>query len=311
MRVWRIGTRGSRLALWQAEQVRQWIEAQGHAAEIVIIKTSGDRLRTVPAALTGRKGLFIKELEEALLDGRVDLAVHSMKDVPTEVPDGLGFPALLRREDPRDCLIGRTAPTLQELPPGARVGTSSVRRQAQLRHLRPDLRLEALRGNVDTRLARLDRGDFDAIVVARAGIERLGLGHRITQTLEPEFVLPAVGQGVIGVETRTDNAALNRLLASLDDAETRCVLEAERALLSELHGGCQVPVGALARREGYWLWLIAAVASPDGRTLVRLSERGPAHAARAVGQTLARRLLEAGADRLLAMARSPASPGSS
>lgn len=311
MKVWRIGTRGSRLALWQAEQVRRWMEAQGQPAEIVIIKTSGDRLRGAPIAATGLKGLFIKELEEALLDGRVDLAVHSMKDVPTEIPGGLSFPALLRRDDPRDCLIGRTAPTLEQLPTGARVGTSSIRRQAQLRHLRPDLQVEMLRGNVDTRLARLDRGDFDAIVVARAGIARLGLDHRITQTFEPDLLLPAVAQGVIGVETRAEDATLNGLLAGLDDADTRCAVEAERALLGALHGGCQVPVGALARREGDRLWLIGAVASPDGKTLVRLSEQGPANAPRALGEKLARRLLDAGADRLLALARAPASSGSS
>lgn len=309
MNRWRIGSRGSRLALWQAEQVLGWLQEQGEAAEIVVIKTRGEAFPQMLPQQADGKGFFIKELEEALLDGRIDLAVHSLKDVPTDTQPQFCFPALLAREDPRDCLLSAGGYTLDQLPHRARVGTSSVRRQAQLRHLRPDLEILPLRGNVDTRVAKLDRGEFDAIVVAGAGIKRLGLEHRISQWLPVEWMLPAVAQGVIAVETSVTQRALNELLRRLDDSATRCAVTAERALLAALGGGCQVPVGALAHLESDRLILQAVVASPDGHHVLRLAEHGTASDPVGVGRRLAERLLQAGADWLLALTQRNASTG--
>ena len=220
----RLGGRGSRVAVWQAEYVRRLLaERCGLETEIVVIKTSGDRWAEKAVGSLGDlglKGVFIKELEEALLDGRADLAVHSMKDVPTEIDSSFSFPAVLSREDPRDCLVARDGFRLDQLPPGARIGTSSVRRQAQLRHHRPDLEIVPLRGNVDTRIAKLDRGEFDAIVLAKAGLDRLGFSERITDVLGPEAVLPAVGQGALGIETRAGDPKFCKLVATLSDAES-------------------------------------------------------------------------------------------
>lgn len=307
----RIGTRGSALALWQANYVADRLaQLHGTETELVRIRTSGDHFpsaadsRSVAqiSAQIGMKGVFIKELEEALLSGAVDLAVHSMKDVPTETPAGLVFPAITRREDPRDCLISRKGRTLKTLPAGARVGTSSLRRQAQLRHHRPDLNVADLRGNVDTRLRKLESGEYDAIVVAAAGVNRLGLTDKITQMLEEDAILPAVGQGALGIETRSDASEIMQLAAALDDTDTRACVTAERALLQTLQGGCQVPLGALAQLRDGRLHLDAAVFSASGAEFVRRHDEGPPAQARAIGARLGAALLESGADEILRLA---------
>ncbi len=300
MRALRIGTRGSLLARWQAEHVRkQLFQTAGMEAEIVIIKTSGDRLVQASLAQIGGKGIFIKELEEALTAGTIDLAVHSVKDVPTETPSGLFFPAVLRREDVRDCLVTAKGETLATLREGARVGTSSLRRQAQLRHLRRDLDLRELRGNVDTRLRKAESGEYDAVVVAKAGLDRLGWSHRISETLSPDICMPAVGQGAIAVEARTADAEAAEVVGKLDDAETRNAVIAERALLAEMQGGCQVPLGGWARMERQEMVLEACVVSVDGMEYYR--ERASSAPDRAIelGKEVAQRLLEAGAGRIL------------
>jgi hydroxymethylbilane synthase len=307
----RIGTRGSSLALWQANHIAGLLaERLGIETELVRIRTAGDRLQSASVAQvnavigseSGTKGIFIKELEEALLAGGIDLAVHSMKDVPTEIPAGLVFAAITRREDPRDCLISREGATLETLAPGATVGTSSLRRQAQLRHHRPDIEALDLRGNVDTRLQKLDAGKFDAVVLAVAGVNRLGLSGRITQILNEAVMLPAVGQGALGIETRANDTETSRLAASLDDAETRACITAERALLHELQGGCQVPLGAWAHRVADEIRIAAAVFSADGTEFVRRDARGAQVDAAAVGKRLGKTLLEAGADKILRLA---------
>ncbi len=300
MKPLRIGTRGSALALWQANHICERLLNLHHIeCETVRIRTSGDQLQTGSVTLIGNKGVFIKELEDALLAGTIDLAVHSMKDVPTEYPDGLVFPAITKREDPRDCLIARDARKLNELPEGARVGTSSLRRQAQIRHHRSDLQLGDLRGNVDTRLKKLAAGEFDAIILALAGVTRLGASDKVTEVLPAEIMLPAVGQGALGIETRANDSAAVKLVATLDDADTRACITAERALLRELEGGCQVPLGAWARIDGAELLLDARVLSPDGREDLRRSKRGDAADAEKLGKRLGRELIEAGADRIL------------
>lgn len=307
MKPLRIGTRGSPLALWQANHIAGLL-AHYHAIEtqIVRIRTSGDRLQSVTVsqadASADTKGIFIKELEDALLAGTVDLAVHSMKDVPTEAPAGLAFPAITRREDVRDCLISREGRALDDLPPGARIGTSSLRRQAQLRHRRPDLEMVDVRGNVDTRLRKLASGEFDAIVLALAGLKRLGVADKVTEILDASVMLPAVGQGAIGIEARADDCATSKFVAALDDADTRACVTAERALLHELQGGCQVPLGACARLVDGELHLEAAVFSADGREFVRRDDRGSPGDAHAVGKRLGQTLIGAGADKLLRLA---------
>ncbi|MGH9575338.1 MAG: hydroxymethylbilane synthase [Candidatus Acidiferrales bacterium] len=301
----RIGTRGSALALWQANHVRDELARRhGVEAELVRIHTSGDKLQTASVAQIGAegsaKGIFIKEIEDALLSGTVDIAVHSMKDVPTETPAGLVFAAIARREDPRDCLISRTNKSLKGLPAGARIGTSSVRRQAQLRHARPDLVVADLRGNVDTRMKKLAAGDFDAIVLAVAGVNRLGASDRVTQIFKQDVMLPAVGQGALGIETRADDSEAIALAVSLNDQETRACVTAERALLRELEGGCQVPIGAWARiAVSGQLEIEAGVFSPDGTESVRRNDAGAVADAEAIGVRLGRSLIEAGADKIL------------
>ncbi len=303
MRPLRIGSRGSLLALWQANAVRDRLaRAASVAAEIVIIKTAGDRFQQAPVGQIGLKGVFIKELEDALLEGRVDLAVHSVKDVPTEVPAGLAFPAICEREDVRDALVARAGAQLAELPAGARVGTSSLRRQSQLRHYRPDLELCELRGNVDTRLKKLERGDYDAVVLAKAGLDRLGWSNRITEVISTEVSLPAVGQGALGIEARSDDREVLGALASLDHAETRVAVTAERALLAALEGGCQVPLGAWARLEGDELVLEACILSADGADYIRKRAAGSPRNAEALGRELAQAMLADGADRILRLA---------
>jgi hydroxymethylbilane synthase len=299
----RIGTRGSPLALWQANHIRDRLQREFRLdAEIILIKTTGDKITHSTVGQIGLKGVFIKELEDALLESRVDLAVHSMKDVPTEIPRGLAFPAITRREDPRDCLVSRGGKKLAELPANARIGTSSLRRQAQLRHLRPDLELHDLRGNVDTRLRKLEEGLCDAIVVAKAGLDRLGASAKITEIFGAEAMLPAVGQGALGIEARAEDAELLRALAGLDDAMTRAGVTAERSLLAELEGGCQVPLGAWGRAEGGELVLEACVLSLDGGDSLRQRASGSPQGAEKLGRELGRKLIEAGADRILRLA---------
>lgn len=298
----RIGTRGSALALWQAE----WVKAQLLAAheelavELLVIKTTGDKILDVPLAKVGGKGLFVKEIEEALLDGKADLAVHSVKDMPAELPDGLHLAVMPPREDPRDALISRNGAGLEALPHGARVGTSSLRRAAQLLHLRPDLRIETLRGNVDTRLRKLESEGFDAIVLAAAGLKRMELSHVVSEYLEPERMLPAVGQGALGIETRTGDAFTNEMVASLAHPETMTIVRAERAFLKRLEGGCQVPIGAHATMEGETLILTGMVADLEGVRLIRKELRGDAQQPEVVGERLAEVILESGGAEILA-----------
>ena len=298
----RIGTRGSALALWQAE----WVKAQLLAAheelavELLVIKTTGDKILDVPLAKVGGKGLFVKEIEEALLDGKADLAVHSVKDMPAELPEGLHLAVMPPREDPRDALISRNGAGLEALPHGARVGTSSLRRAAQLLHLRPDLRIETLRGNVDTRLRKLESEGFDAIVLAAAGLKRMELSHVVSEYLEPERMLPAVGQGALGIETRTGDAFTNEMVASLAHPETMTIVRAERAFLKRLEGGCQVPIGAHATMEGETLILTGMVADLEGVRLIHKELRGDAQQPEVVGERLAEVILESGGAEILA-----------
>lgn len=297
----KIGTRGSKLALWQAEWVKAALEKNnaGLSVELVIIKTKGDKIQDVPLAKVGGKGLFVKEIEEAILDGRVDLAVHSMKDMPAEIPGGLCIGAIPAREDPRDVFISGAGATLDGLDPGARVGTSSLRRAAQLRHVRPDLEVHSLRGNLDTRMRKLDEGQFDAVVLAAAGVKRLGLAHRITQPLPPETMLPAVGQGALCIETRESDPRIGPLVDALDHPETRSVVTAERAFLHKLEGGCQVPIAAHGVLDGDRLTLTGLVAELDGAVVIREIASGPATDAGGIGLRLARRLLDRGAGEIL------------
>jgi hydroxymethylbilane synthase len=297
VRILRIGTRGSMLAKWQAESVRKRLfAAAGVEAEIVIIKTAGDKLQHIPLTAIGGKGIFIKELEEALLEESIDLAVHSVKDIPTDTPSRLSFPAVCHRDDVRDCLVGATLTSLRQ---GARVGTGSLRRQAQLLHLRPDLDIRDLRGNVDTRLRKVESGEYEAIMLSKAGLDRLGLSQRISEVLSPEVCMPAVGQGAIAVECRLKDTEAADILAPLDDTETRTAIIAERALLGALQGGCQVPLGAWARIERGELVLEACVCSPDGVQHVKQRATAPPDQAAQLGEHMARLLVEAGAQTIL------------
>jgi hydroxymethylbilane synthase len=300
MRALRIGTRGSLLAKWQAESVRKQLFAlTGMDADIVIIKTEGDRLQRSPLAQIGGKGIFIKELEEALLEETIDLAVHSVKDIPTDTPTRLCFPAVCKRADVRDCIISANGATLANLRQGARVGTGSLRRQAQLQHVRPDLDFRDLRGNVDTRLRKVDSGEYEAIVLAKAGLDRLGLSQRIAETLSPEVCMPAVGQGAIAVEARLKDVEAQETVAALDDQETRSAIIAERALLAAMQGGCQVPLGAWARMERNEFVMEACVCSVDGLRYIKERTTGSAEDAAQLGEKLAQQLLHAGAMEIL------------
>jgi len=298
----RIGTRGSQLALWQAKWVQRAIEQKWPDAhtELVIIKTTGDKILDVPLAKVGGKGLFVKEIEESLKDGRIDLAVHSMKDMPAELPHGLCIGAVPQREDPLDALIAVSSNSLQNLPAGARVGTSSLRRAAQLLHLRPDLSIEPLRGNLDTRLKKLTTTDLDAIVLATAGLKRLGLADRITATLAPDIMLPAVGQGALCIENRTNDDIISPLVTSLDNATTHTAVIAERAFLHRLEGGCQVPIGGHATIDNDdRLTITGLVAEPDGSSLIKETVEGPCDQAKSLGLQLAEMLLSRGAAAIL------------
>lgn len=296
-----IGTRGSQLALWQANWVKTEIEKKhpGAGVELLKIKTTGDKITDVPLARVGGKGLFVKELEEALLDGRADMAVHSMKDVPTVFPDGLSLRCITEREDPRDAFFSRNGTRLVDLPGGAKIGTSSLRRQAQLLHMRPDFEVLSLRGNVGTRLKKLDEGQFDAIILAAAGVKRLGLDGRVTEFLSPDVSLPAIGQGALGLETRTDDAETNRMVAFFEHPETSCCVRAERALLRRLEGGCQVPIAAYATLSGDTVKLTGLVASPDGKAFIKDTITGPSETAEGMGVELAEKLLQMGAYAIL------------
>ncbi len=295
-----IGSRGSQLALWQARHVAARLEALGVAVRIEIIKTTGDKITDVAlakvGAASGLKGVFTKEIEEALLDGRIDLAVHSLKDLPTELPQGLALGCVPEREDPRDALVGRR---LDELEPGDRVGTSSLRRAAQLRALRPGLEIQDIRGNVETRLHKLDAGGYDAILLACAGLRRLELANHITEALAPDVMAPAIGQGALGIEIREDDTDTAELLRHIEHRETRLAVEAERALLDALGGGCQAPLGGHAVVERETLTLAAAVVAPDGSRLIREQLVGAAQDAAALGRALAETLLERGAAEII------------
>ncbi|WAF77386.1 hydroxymethylbilane synthase [Aeromonas dhakensis] len=301
-RTLKIATRKSPLAMWQANFVKDRLEAlyPELQVELVPMSTQGDKILDTPLAKVGGKGLFVKELETAMLEGRADIAVHSMKDVPVEFPEGLGLHTICEREDPRDAFVSNRFTAIDELPQGAVVGTSSLRRQCQLRAARPDLVIRDLRGNVNTRLAKLDAGEYDAIILAAAGLKRLEMAHRITAFIEPEQSLPANGQGAVGIECRLDDHELHALLAPLEHPETRIRVLTERAMNRALQGGCQVPIGAYALVEGEEVWLRGLVGSPDGSRVIRDEIRGPLADGEALGHTLAQRLLADGADAILA-----------
>ncbi len=297
----RIATRGSPLALWQAEHVAARLRERhaGLEVELVTMKTRGDKLLDAPLAKVGGKGLFVKELEAGLLDGRADLAVHSLKDVPVDFPPGLALAIVMQREDPRDAFVSNDHASLADLPPGSVVGTSSLRRQMQIQAARPDVRIDWLRGNVNTRLAKLDAGDYDAIILAVAGLERLGMHDRIRAAIEPEVCLPAIGQGVLGIEIRAADDALRDKLAPLAHLDTAACVAAERALNATLAGGCQVPIAGYALLDGDQIWLRGLVGEPDGSRILRAERRGPRVDAYALGVAVAGDLLAQGADAIL------------
>ncbi|AXF61455.1 hydroxymethylbilane synthase [Leclercia sp. W6] len=300
--VLRIATRQSPLALWQAHYVKQRLEAchAGLRVELVPMVTRGDVILDTPLAKVGGKGLFVKELELALLEGRADIAVHSMKDVPVDFPEGLGLVTICEREDPRDAFVSNHYDSLDALPKGSIVGTSSLRRQCQLAEYRPDLIIRSLRGNVGTRLGKLDNGEYDAIILAVAGLKRLGLESRIKAALSPEQSLPAVGQGAVGIECRLDDTRTHALLAPLNHDETAIRVQAERAMNTRLEGGCQVPIGSYAELTDGELWLRALVGAPDGSQMVRGERRGKPQDAEKLGISLAEELLDNGAREILA-----------
>lgn len=297
----RIATRSSPLALWQAEYVRERLEAlhEGLRVELVPIKTRGDKILDTPLAKIGGKGLFVKELEQAIAAGDADIAVHSMKDVPMELPDGFDLPVICEREDPRDAFVSNHHECLDALPQGARVGTSSLRRSAQLKARRPDLEVISLRGNVQTRLGKLDAGEFDAILLAVAGLERLGMFDRIRERIAPEISLPAVGQGAVGIECRADDQDTMALLAPLNHRDTWDIVVAERAMNRRLEGGCQVPIAGYGILEGDNIMLRGLVASEDGLTVLRAEGIAPRGDGPQLGRDLAERLLADGADKIL------------
>ena len=297
----RIATRKSPLALWQAEFVKAQLEHfhPGLQVELVTMVTKGDIILDTPLAKIGGKGLFVKELEVAMLEGRADIAVHSMKDLPMDFPPGLMLQTICRREDPRDAFVSNTYSSISQLPAGAVVGTSSLRRQCQLRAARPDLIIKDLRGNVGTRLGKLDKGEYDAIILAAAGLLRLELPHRIAAFIEPEESLPAVGQGAVGIECREGDQRIQELLAPLEHQETRLRVLAERALNKRLDGGCQVPIGSYCIIENDQFWLRAIVGSPDGSIMLKEEVRGPLADAQAQAIILADKLLDSGAREIL------------
>ncbi len=296
-----IATRGSMLALWQANHIKDSIEKEypGTTVELLKIKTTGDKILDVPLAKVGGKGLFTKEIEEALLDGRADLAVHSLKDVPTEFPDGLSLTAYTERQDATDALISNGHKKLTELKDGAKIGSSSLRRRCQLLKVRPDLNIVDLRGNLDTRLKKVESGEYDAIILASSGMKRLGWEGRITECLSTETLLPAIGQGALGIETRTDDAEMKDLLAFLNHKETSVAVIAERALLRKLEGGCQVPIASYGEVEGDTLRLRGLVGSLDGKTFISDELKGNISDPEGLGVKLAESLLDKGAGEIL------------
>jgi len=291
-----IGTRGSKLALWQANWVRSQLQKQSPqtSIQVVIIKTKGDKILDVPLAKVGGKGLFVKEIEEALLDGRIDLAVHSMKDMPADLPEGLSIGAIPQREKSQDVLVSSCG-HLADMPKGARIGTSSLRRAAQLLWARSDIQIEPLRGNLDTRLRKLDKGNMDAIVLAAAGIRRLGLAHRISEYLSMDVMLPAAGQGALCIETRTDDMEIVKLMGPLDDVDTRAVVLGERAFLHRLGGSCQVPIAAHGQIKAGQYTLNGLVAEPDGTRVLRSQLSGLVADTQEIGHNLAETLMNQGA----------------
>ncbi|MCU7850595.1 MAG: hydroxymethylbilane synthase [Candidatus Thiodiazotropha sp. (ex Monitilora ramsayi)] len=297
----RIATRKSPLAMWQAEHVAAELKKAhpGIEVELLGMTTQGDKILDTPLAKIGGKGLFIKELEQGLMSGDADIAVHSMKDVPVELPEGLHLPVIMQREDPRDAFVSNNYKDLDELPQGACVGTSSLRRQSQLAERRPDLKIKSLRGNVNTRLRKLDEGEYDAIILAAAGLKRLGFEARITALIGPEQSLPAIGQGAVGIECRADDAQTNALISPLHHGDTAVCVQAERAMNQRLNGGCQVPIAGYAMLESGNLWLRGLVGEPDGSDIIRGEVEGATEEAEAMGIGLAERLLEWGADEIL------------
>ncbi len=293
----RIGSRGSKLALWQANHVAALLRAQGHEVEIEVIKTTGDKITDVALAKVGTKGMFTKEIEEALADRRVDLAVHSLKDVPTELAPEFELAAIMKREDARDAFISVKYAALKDLPPNARVGTSSLRRQCQIKALRPDLETHALRGNVDTRLKKLESGQYAAIILAAAGVKRLGLDQHVRSIIPPEVMCPAAGQGALAIEIRSNDPQVQKLLAFLDDSDSRAAIQCERALLQALGGGCQVPIGAYAEKRDAHFHLMAMVGRPDGSKLLR--EEADGNDPERLGRDTAQKLLSSGANKIL------------
>jgi hydroxymethylbilane synthase len=297
--VFRLGSRGSTLAMWQAGFVKSGIERRtGIPVEIVKIRTTGDKILDVPLSKVGGKGLFVKEIEDALLDGRIDLAVHSMKDVPTDLPEGLFIACITKREDPRDAFLSAKYARFEELPRGARLGTSSLRRQTQLLSLRPDLDIVQLRGNLDSRIRKMEEGMY-AIILAAAGLKRLGWDGKIRQHLSTEMSLPAIGQGALGIEIRGDDARTAGAVAFLDDRDTALAVRAERGFLKRLEGGCQVPIAAYGRAEGDAIRLSGLVGRPDGTEILRAERGGPASDPESLGVALADELLSMGGREIL------------
>jgi len=297
----RIATRQSPLALWQAEHVAELLEQAfpNVTTELVKMVTRGDKILDAPLAKVGGKGLFVKELEQGMLEGAADIAVHSMKDVPIEFPEGLHLAAILTREDPTDAFVSNQYKSFSELPTRARIGTSSLRRECQLKQHLPEAEVLPLRGNVNTRLAKLDAGEYDAIILASAGLKRLGMGDRITQTLDTSVSLPAVGQGAIGIECRVDDVEINQMLAALHDQVTGVCVKAERAMNTRLNGGCQVPIAGFAILQETQVFMRGLVGSPDGQVIYRAERAGSIEQAESLGQQIAEDLLSQGADKVL------------
>ena len=297
----KIGTRGSKLALWQANWVKSALEEKHplHVVELVIIKTKGDKILDVPLAKIGGKGLFVKEIEEALISGRIDLAVHSMKDMPAIIPKGLCIGAIPERESPEDILISKSGALFSELKPGARIGTSSLRRGAQLLHARPDIYVLPLRGNLETRIRKLETENLDAIILAAAGVKRLGFEDRITEYLTEDVMLPAVGQGALCIEIREDDPIISSIISGLDHYETRATVLGERAFLNRLEGGCQVPIAAHGKIDNNLFTLTGLVADVAGATVIKETISGPVESSEAIGIKLGDRLLSLGAGEIL------------
>ena len=307
----KIGTRGSKLALWQANWVKSVLEQNFPPTpiELIVIKTQGDKILDVSLAKVGGKGLFVKEIEQALLTRRIDIAVHSMKDMPADIPEGLCIGAIPERENPVDVFISRNGAQFIELAAGSVIGTSSLRRGAQLRHARPDIVIQPIRGNLDTRLKKLESENFDALVLAAAGVKRLDLEHKITEYLDPEIMLPAVGQGALCIEIRKDDSTVGPLVASLEHASTRAVVAGERAFLNRLEGGCQVPIAGHGRISEKQLAITGLVAEVDGSRVIKGEKSGPLDSAETIGIDLAEELLAGGADKILEKLKSMAPEG--